>query len=122
MPAFPETPKPALQAGSVLREAGFEPTTFGYETDPLARLSYVEPGFKPKSRDLTTWRSAGICGMVLQRGHPPDSVTLVIIAGMKKVFVSLPLRRLMNEAGTARGPRSHDTWFAATAMNTEPQC
>src|SRR5207237_4673807 len=49
----------------------------GYEIDQLDRLDYVELGFKPNSRDRTTWRSAGICGACCPM-YCPSELELVI--------------------------------------------
>lgn len=57
---------------------GCSPDPSGYEFEPLGRLDYVELGFKPISRDRTTWRSAGIrgacCPFVAQQITPDHRI------------------------------------------------
>jgi hypothetical protein len=70
---------------------GFLQGRSDYEPEPLDRLDYVELGFKPSSRDRTTWRSAGICEASCPNPCPTEVIDIPGYTGrMAKVMVSLP--------------------------------
>jgi len=78
------------------------------EVNLLDRLDYVELGFRPISRDRTTWKSAGIRGAGCPSRSRPRPQIIELAKIRRKTLIPTPATSMPNWIGQG------STWTSAT--------